>query len=114
MSDIAGKLTLGLLLYASQNVTFAGISLSVDQYGDEPSHILTFYKNKTDVVLIGRRSSASSKPSSEEHDRALFRCPVISRRHAKITFTQYGNVRFVLFYLYRMPPYSTLVSGIHL
>ena len=73
--------------------TITGISLSVDKYGDEPAQILTFYKAKADVILIGRRSSVSSKGPGAEHDRALFRCPVISRRHAKITFTQYGNVR---------------------
>ena len=114
MSDIAGKRILSLMFYAPNILAFTGISLSVDKYGDESAHVLTFYKNKTDAVIIGRRSSASSKPSSDEHDRALFRCPVISRRHAKITFTQYGNVRLVSFYLCGMPPYSTQVPGIHL
>ncbi|KIP02373.1 hypothetical protein PHLGIDRAFT_298318 [Phlebiopsis gigantea 11061_1 CR5-6] len=71
----------------------AGISLIVDKHGDEPAHVLTFYKNKADVILIGRRSSTSARPPTDEHDRALFRCPVISRRHAKITFTQYGNAQ---------------------
>ena len=66
----------------------------VEKYGDEPAQVLTFYKHDTDMILIGRKSSVSTKPQADETDRALFRCPVISRRHAKIIFTQYGNVRF--------------------
>ncbi|GJE95253.1 hypothetical protein PsYK624_114360 [Phanerochaete sordida] len=69
-----------------------GIALSVEKYGDEPPQVLTFYKQDTDIILIGRRSSVSTKPQADETDRALFRCPVISRRHARIMFTQYGNV----------------------
>ena len=66
----------------------------MDRYDDEPPQVLTFYKNKTEAILIGRRSSMSTKAQADETDRALFRCPVISRRHAKIMFTQFGNVRF--------------------
>ena len=85
------------------------ILLHVEEYGDEAPHSISFYKDRSRTVVVGRRSSAGAMAShadptdpAEPHDashpqRALFRCPVVSRKHAKITFTEYGNVRSVCF-----------------
>ena len=67
-----------------------GIVLHVEANDAQPSENLTFYKAHSRTIAIGRKSSQGGT----EHDpeRALFRCPVVSRKHAKITFTEYGNV----------------------
>ena len=82
-----------------------GIVLHVDEYGDQPAHPLSFSKHISRTITVGRKSSAASaagegapadvlgEPRDDSHpQRALFRCPVVSRKHAKITFTEYGNV----------------------
>jgi hypothetical protein len=86
--------------------SFAGITLNVEKYGDEPAQDITFLKNKAEVVVVGRKSSVSTKGRNIEPDRALFRCPVISRRHAKITFAQAGNVRI----LCRIPVFDAYLT----
>lgn len=73
-----------------------GITLLVDAHGDEQGESLTFYKSLTRSVYIGRKSGqACPKARTQDVDSALFRCPVISRKHAKITFTDFGNVCFL-------------------
>ena len=67
--------------------------MHIENYGDESSKELTFYKRNTPFVIIGRQSSVAGLQDGVDDSRALFRCPVISRRHAKITFTEFGNVR---------------------
>jgi len=52
---------------------------------------LTYHKSCTRVITIGRKSSHAQRESGQGSDRALFRCPVVSRKHAKITFTEFGN-----------------------
>lgn len=67
-----------------------GIVLHVEENDEQPSETLTFHKSRSRTIAVGRKSSqgvAESDPA-----RALFRCPVVSRKHAKITFTEYGNV----------------------
>ncbi|KAI0781706.1 hypothetical protein BC629DRAFT_580419 [Irpex lacteus] len=49
-------------------------------------------KDKTRTVTIGRRSTQARHSRASTHDTALFRCPVISRRHAQITFLEDGTV----------------------
>ncbi|KZT03062.1 uncharacterized protein LAESUDRAFT_729570 [Laetiporus sulphureus 93-53] len=73
--------------FAARDVS--GITLHVQSGGDNSPEALTFHKSITRVVTIGRRSRESLPVI--ERDRARFRCPVISRSHAKITFTEYGN-----------------------
>jgi len=68
-----------------------GITLTVDESGQQPAQSLKFWKSSARVVEIGRRS-AQAKDDESDGKQALFRCPVISRRHAKITFSEYGNV----------------------
>ncbi|KAI0808295.1 hypothetical protein C8Q74DRAFT_1232557 [Fomes fomentarius] len=73
------------------NIT--GVVLHVEENDEQPSETLTFHKTRSRTIAVGRKSSqgvAESDPA-----RALFRCPVVSRKHAKITFTECGNVYII-------------------
>ena len=67
-----------------------GVVLHVEANDEQPSETLTFHKHLSRTIAIGRKSSQGS--SEPDPERALFRCAVVSRKHAKITFTEYGNV----------------------
>lgn len=68
-----------------------GIMLVIPKSGDEPTQTLRFLKSRSAVVHIGRASS-SLVDSDKSPDTIQFRCPVISRRHAKLMFSS-GHVR---------------------
>ncbi|KAH9840597.1 uncharacterized protein C8Q71DRAFT_854476 [Rhodofomes roseus] len=69
-----------------------GVTLHVEAAGERPAETLTFLKVATRAVIIGRQSKQGRlEPESAVPRNALFLCPVVSRKHAKITFTEYGN-----------------------
>ncbi|KAG9225636.1 hypothetical protein CCMSSC00406_0007493 [Pleurotus cornucopiae] len=72
----------------------AGIVLHVAPGHNEPESSLTFHKSVA-VVHIGRRpgSDADANDRSHEKGRALFRCAVVSRKHAKISFSDNGTIQ---------------------
>ncbi|KAI0327862.1 hypothetical protein GY45DRAFT_1256162 [Cubamyces sp. BRFM 1775] len=74
-------------------ISVEGIVLHVDEYGGHPAQTLTFAKSTSRTISVGRKSSQGNVP--DDSGRALFRCPVVSRKHAKITFTEYGNVYII-------------------
>ncbi|KAI0058612.1 hypothetical protein BV25DRAFT_1994116 [Artomyces pyxidatus] len=78
--------------HTSTHGTVTGIALSIPKRGDEPSQTLRFFRSRTSVVHIGR-APASNIGRDREVDNALFRCPVISRRHAKIVFSGENQVQ---------------------
>jgi len=67
-----------------------GIMLVIPKSGDEPTQTLRFLKSRCAVIHIGRASS-SVVDADKSPDSILFRCPVISRRHAKLMFSS-GHV----------------------
>ena len=67
-----------------------GIMLVIPKTGDEPTQTLRFLKSRSTVVHIGRASS-SLADFEKSPDTIQFRCPVISRRHAKLMFSS-GHV----------------------
>lgn len=67
-----------------------GIMLVIPKTGDEPTQTLRFLKSRSTVVHIGRASS-SLADAEKSPDTIQFRCPVISRRHAKLMFSS-GHV----------------------
>ncbi|KAH9946751.1 hypothetical protein B0H21DRAFT_742247 [Amylocystis lapponica] len=82
--------------YLAGNIS--GITLQVEATEDQQSESLTFYKSRTRSVSVGRKSTQAGPRTSDgahEGDRALFKCPVVSRKHAKITFTEYGNAYII-------------------
>ncbi|KAG6812813.1 hypothetical protein H0H92_000271 [Tricholoma furcatifolium] len=71
-----------------------GIILRVDKSTDDPACSLTFRRTTSSVVNIGRRPSTEERIQSTS-DSAMFRCPVVSRKHAKITFSDNGPVYLI-------------------
>ncbi|RPD52633.1 hypothetical protein L226DRAFT_563784 [Lentinus tigrinus ALCF2SS1-7] len=68
----------------------SGIVLHVEENDEQPSEVLSYRKNESRIISVGRKPC---QPATHfDPERALFRCPVVSRKHAKITFTEYGNV----------------------
>ncbi|KAK2464988.1 hypothetical protein APHAL10511_003064 [Amanita phalloides] len=74
----------------SPNRPVTGLSLHVEKSGLAAAYTLAFQKANSSVVQIGRRPGIDG----HEYDpgKAMFRCPVVSRKHAKITFTDAGSV----------------------
>ncbi|KAI0667506.1 hypothetical protein C8Q78DRAFT_982357 [Trametes maxima] len=73
-----------------------GIVLYVEDTGEQPPKALSFTKSASCTVSVGRKPSQTSGGDvASDPERALFRCPVVSRKHAKITFTEYGNVYII-------------------
>ncbi|KAI1784578.1 hypothetical protein LXA43DRAFT_1041659 [Ganoderma leucocontextum] len=75
----------------AERSTISGLVLHVEEYGEQPSETLIYHKSHSRTIAVGRKSSQGN-PEQPDPERALFRCPVVSRKHAKITFTEYGNV----------------------
>ncbi|KAG6839676.1 hypothetical protein C0991_000287 [Blastosporella zonata] len=73
-----------------------GIILDVEKSSDvDPACTLTFRRSSSSsVVHIGRRPSHDDKIQSET-DAAMFRCAVVSRKHAKIAFSDSGHVYLI-------------------
>ncbi|KAH9172522.1 hypothetical protein EDB89DRAFT_1964577 [Lactarius sanguifluus] len=71
----------------------SGIMLVIPKTGEEPTQTLRFLKSRSTVVHIGRASS-SLADAEKSPDSIQFRCPVISRRHAKLMFSS-GHVYIV-------------------
>ncbi|KAH9850467.1 hypothetical protein C2E23DRAFT_869927 [Lenzites betulinus] len=70
--------------------TLEGIVLHVKEYEGNAPESLQFTKSASRTISVGRKPSQGYV--ADDPERALFRCPVVSRKHAKITFTEYGNV----------------------
>ena len=60
---------------------------------------MLFRRANTSVVHIGRRSGFDSDKRSEDAElgNAMFRCAVVSRKHAKIAFSDSGLVRLIIY-----------------
>ena len=68
-----------------------GIMLVIPKIGEQPTQTLRFLKSRSTVVHIGRASSSLVGDAEKSPDTIQFRCPVISRRHAKLMFSS-GHV----------------------
>ncbi|KAI0764225.1 hypothetical protein BD413DRAFT_578545 [Trametes elegans] len=71
-------------------IRLEGIVLHVKQCDGQAPEALSYKKASSRTIAVGRKSSQGDVPDDPE--RAQFRCPVVSRKHAKITFTEFGNV----------------------
>ncbi|KAL0947997.1 hypothetical protein HGRIS_010621 [Hohenbuehelia grisea] len=89
-----GGLSLFGNAHARRRVT--GFKMHVDSHGDEPSQTLTFHEN-IGVVQVGRKPGADrhKEPMEATQDMALFRCAVVSRKHAKITFDDEDGCAYI-------------------
>ena len=81
--------------YHSDRLCLVGIVLHVEKRGNIDGFSLTFRKSNTTVVHIGRRSGFEADKRSKDQEQcnaAMFRCAVVSRKHAKIAFSDIGQV----------------------
>ncbi|PFH53648.1 hypothetical protein AMATHDRAFT_1284 [Amanita thiersii Skay4041] len=67
-----------------------GLTLHVEKSGASAPYELVFHKSSSSVVHIGRRHGCES--DDIDPGKAMFRCPVVSRKHAKIAFSDSGFV----------------------
>ncbi|KAK7696499.1 hypothetical protein QCA50_001157 [Cerrena zonata] len=79
---------------ANNTIFVLGLVLRVDGWGEQQPITLRFYKDRTETIHIGRKSAQNPGKYVSTEDRALFQCAVVSRQHAKLTFTE-GNVCIV-------------------
>lgn len=70
-----------------------GVTLQVLEHsGEEPQgKEIVLRKALSTVVTVGRKSSAPAD-AADGAESTLLRCPVISRKHARIAFSENGNV----------------------
>lgn len=68
--------------------------LYIEKSDENEPYFLKFGRDESPSILVGRRPGVESEYPTLDHDndRAMFRCAVVSRRHAKIMFTNSGNV----------------------
>jgi hypothetical protein len=74
------------------------ITLQVEKCAEQPAHSLAFHSFQTSTVHIGRRPGYDERgygAGTDNPSHAMFRCPVMSRKHAKIAFADTGHVREV-------------------
>ncbi|KAF8196707.1 hypothetical protein K438DRAFT_1825438 [Mycena galopus ATCC 62051] len=68
-----------------------GVALYIEKSATEAGHGLIFRKADEPVVHIGRRPGSDSDKRKSEPGKAFFTCPVVSRHHAKIAFSDSGH-----------------------
>ncbi|KAF8063428.1 hypothetical protein FPV67DRAFT_1506500 [Lyophyllum atratum] len=71
-----------------------GIILRVEKSVDDPACVLTFHRSTSSVVHIGRRPSNEERVQTDS-EGAMFRCAVVSRKHAKIAFSDSGHAYLI-------------------
>ncbi|KAJ7460597.1 hypothetical protein FB451DRAFT_1269635 [Mycena latifolia] len=65
-----------------------GVALHIEKSVTETTHGLIFRKAEEAVVHIGRRPGSDSDKGRKDVGKAFFSCPVVSRHHAKIAFSE--------------------------
>jgi hypothetical protein len=91
----ASRLFFPQFVLINRFLTLSGVALHIES-GDQPPYGMLFRRSHFKVVDIGRRPGGTNIEKRHEPTdcgRAMFRCPVISRKHAKITFSDSGHVR---------------------
>ncbi|KAJ7257912.1 hypothetical protein B0H12DRAFT_462987 [Mycena haematopus] len=68
-----------------------GVALYIEKSAAEPGHGMIFRKAEEPVVHIGRRPGSDGDKCKTEPGKAFFTCPVVSRHHAKIAFSDSGH-----------------------
>jgi pSer/pThr/pTyr-binding forkhead associated (FHA) protein len=67
-----------------------GFALHIERNGHEPEQRMMFRKINTNTVVVGRKPPSPNLIDSSDDTKAMFRCPVVSRSHAKFTFSDSG------------------------
>lgn len=74
-----------------------GVTLHVESCGGKPAHNISFFNTRTSHVHIGRKSISDDRSMRKENDdqNAVFACPVVSAKHAKLVLASSGHVYIV-------------------
>ncbi|KAG2148883.1 hypothetical protein DEU56DRAFT_782664 [Suillus clintonianus] len=74
-----------------------GVTLHVEPCGGKPAHNVSFFNTRTSHVHIGRKSISDDRSMRKENDdqNAVFACPVVSAKHAKLVLASSGHVYIV-------------------
>ncbi|KAJ4476467.1 hypothetical protein C8J55DRAFT_119653 [Lentinula edodes] len=68
-----------------------GFDLHIEKNGAESGHCMMFRRVNTNTVVVGRKQPQhGSDIYDSDSSSAMFRCPVVSRAHAKFTFSESG------------------------
>ncbi|KAJ3992957.1 hypothetical protein F5050DRAFT_1785393 [Lentinula boryana] len=68
-----------------------GFILHIEKNGNEPEYRMIFPKADGNIVVVGRKPpQQGSGVYDSDGSKAMFRCPVVSRAHAKFTFSDSG------------------------
>lgn len=81
------------LPHLSPLTSWIGVVLELEKSATEVGHGMIFHKSDSPVVHIGRRPGSDSEKRRNEPGKAFFSCPVVSRHHAKLAFSDSGHVR---------------------
>lgn len=84
-------------LQASTDLLIPGIVLHIEKSPTDTAYDLIYRRTNTNVVEIGRRPGTEAERRQGHSVGAMFRCAVVSRKHAKIAFSDSGHVRFTYF-----------------
>lgn len=91
--QISGERAQSLCLRHDSLIAIAGVIFHVDKTAESQECTMLFKRSNVTVVNIGRRSGSEPDRSLDEDlTSAMFRCAVVSRKHAKIVFSDCGNV----------------------
>ncbi|KAJ4481264.1 hypothetical protein J3R30DRAFT_2427341 [Lentinula aciculospora] len=69
-----------------------GFTLHVEKNGSESAARMIFGKANANIVVVGRKPPQASAGFDSDRSKAMFRCPVVSRAHAKFTFSDSGFI----------------------
>lgn len=83
---------------------FVGIALHIEKSGSNDAYGMIFRRTNTSVVHIGRRPGTEMDRRSQDNElgKAMFRCAVVSRKHAKIAFSDSGNVWSIFLFIHSL------------
>ncbi|KAJ7224478.1 hypothetical protein GGX14DRAFT_425871 [Mycena pura] len=84
-----------LPLFSSLVRPVTGVALHILKTDAEPGYSLTFRKAEEPMVQIGRRPGSPRDSGKSESSKAFFSCPVVSRQHAKLIFSDSGQVYII-------------------
>ncbi|KAF8882962.1 hypothetical protein BD779DRAFT_1541077 [Infundibulicybe gibba] len=74
-----------------------GIALHIQKSAPDTGYTLVFRRANTSVVHIGRRpgNDPDRRQRDNESGKAMFRCAVVSRKHARIAFSDAGHAYLI-------------------
>ncbi|KAJ7173803.1 hypothetical protein C8R46DRAFT_1084028 [Mycena filopes] len=95
MKSAAARVTLPMPRPILNSRPVTGLELHIEKSATEAAHTMTFHKLDSPVVHIGRRPGSDSDKRRSDPGKAFFNCPVVSRHHAKLAFSDSGHLYLI-------------------